>query len=75
MKLFQRLRYALFGPPPPPPPPAPSPGEPGHLEWVVRYHPAPVVRLCAAKALAAAAEERRQEERLRRIIREELDRA
>lgn len=53
-------------------PPMPPQGAPGWLEWTARYHPAHTVRMCAIQALAQAAERKAWDDRLRQIIREEL---
>lgn len=51
-----------------------NPGDSGYVEWAARWHPIPKIRHCAQKALARVAERKEFDDRIRRIVREELDR-
>lgn len=52
----------------------PEPGSVGYVEWVARWHPVPLVRMCAHKAIAVVAEQEACDARLRKVVREELQR-
>lgn len=62
------------GEPRPKRPPCPAPDDPGYVEWLADHGATALIRACAASAIEKATERRYDEERLRRIIREELDR-